>query len=433
MFDKHYVGLNLTAFQNNGTMRPISRVTLAIDDERALTAGDDSGLEIKANCPHATQAMVNAILARVRGYEYRTFTADAASIDPAAELGDGVTAGGMYSVLSKLDDDGLGYPGISAPGEAELEDEYPSAGPMTQEFNRKLAQTRSSITKTAEQIRLEVSNEIKGLSASFTVQLDSIESKVTGLNGQMSSITQTVDSITQRVQGLDGKYAEVQLTLDGLTIAGPSGQTLIKGSSIDTGSISANSIRADQVQLTGSITFSDLSTALYNQVNNSITASQAQTLINSTLVSSPNIAGGKFYNLQQTSWIEIGSDFGKYGLVLNDNTYSSTEPVFGVFNADSYYVSFDSKGETFLTVYSAGANAPACYPYGTWDFSHATIVGAQTLSLSSTESEPVVAMSSAQKQNSAKEDPIRFSNENGILKVKLSGASWYLDATGWHQ
>ena len=154
MPDKHYVGLDLTGFEDNGKTRPISRITLNVDDNNVITAGDDTGLELVADCPHATQAMADAILKRMKGYQYQMFSADAANIDPAAELGDGVTAGGVYGVISRLSDDGQGYPSITAPGEAELEDEYPTGGgPMTKAFNRQLAQTRSLITKSAEEIQ----------------------------------------------------------------------------------------------------------------------------------------------------------------------------------------------------------------------------------------------------------------------------------------
>ena len=40
------------------------------------------------------------------------FSAEDAALDPSAELGDGVTAGGIYSVISRLSDDGSGYAGI---------------------------------------------------------------------------------------------------------------------------------------------------------------------------------------------------------------------------------------------------------------------------------------------------------------------------------
>ena len=117
LFDKHYVGLDLTSVQDNGLQRPVSRVTLLLDNENSITAGDDTGAELLADCPHATQAMANAILAQVKGYQYRMFTADDAALDPSAELGDGVTAGGLYAVLSRCSDDGSGYAGITAPGE----------------------------------------------------------------------------------------------------------------------------------------------------------------------------------------------------------------------------------------------------------------------------------------------------------------------------
>lgn len=269
MSDRHFVGLDLTSFEDRKKMRPISRVTFMLDDQNSVTAGDDTGLEIVADNPHATQEMANAVLARLRGYQYHAFEAGGASLDPAAELGDGITAGGVYSFIGRLNDGGDGYPGIDAPGEAELENEYPSAGPMTQEFNRKLAQTRSSITKTAEQIRLEVSNEMQGLSASFTVQLD---------------------GITQRVQGLDGKYSEVRLTLDGLTITGPDGSTRIKGSSIETGSIAANSIRADQVNLTGAITWGDLSGSVQGDIDDAWSMASSASSTASSALRSANSA-----------------------------------------------------------------------------------------------------------------------------------------------
>lgn len=220
MSDKYYVGGDITSFSDNGKYKPISRVTLLVDDENSLTAGDDTGMEVIASCPHATQPMVNALLQTMKGYQYQAYEAGAANIDPAAELGDGVTVGGIYSPLSKLSDDGRGYAGISSPGEAEMEDEYPAEGYITQEFNRKIAETRTTITKTSEEIML-------------------------------------------KVEGIDGKYTEVKTTLDGLTVTDASGTTKINGSSIKTDNLyvdSANikgTLTADQIQ-TGSIRVGDL-------------------------------------------------------------------------------------------------------------------------------------------------------------------------------
>lgn len=220
MSEKYYVGGDITSFADNGKYKPISRVTLLVDDENSLTAGDDTGMEVIASCPHATQPMVNALLQTMKGYQYQAYEAGAANIDPAAELGDGVTVGGIYSPLSKLSDDGRGYAGISSPGEAEMEDEYPAEGYITQEFNRKIAETRTTITKTSEEIML-------------------------------------------KVEGIDGKYTEVKTTLDGLTVTDASGTTKINGSSIKTDNLyvdAANikgTLTADQIQ-TGSIRVGDL-------------------------------------------------------------------------------------------------------------------------------------------------------------------------------
>lgn len=191
MSDKYYVGGDITSFSDNGRYKPISRVTLLVDDENSLTAGDDTGMEVIASCPHATQPMVNALLQTMKGYQYQAYEAGAANIDPAAELGDGVTVGGIYSPLSKLSDDGRGYAGISSPGEAEMEDEYPSDGYIMQEFNRKIAETRSTITKTSEEIKL----------------------KVEGIDGRVSDITQTVDGISLSVTSASSPDGQTTATI----------------------------------------------------------------------------------------------------------------------------------------------------------------------------------------------------------------------------
>lgn len=277
MSDKYYVGGDITSFADNGKYKPITRVTLLVDDENSLTAGDDTGMEIVASCPHATQSMVDALLQTMKGYQYQAYEADAANIDPAAELGDGVTVAGVYSPLSKISDDGRGYAGISSPGEAEMEDEYPSEGYITQEFNRKIAETRSTITKTSEEIML-------------------------------------------KVEGVDGKYTEVKTTLDGLTVTDASGTTLINGSSIKTDNLyvaAANitgTLTADQIQ-TGSIRVGDLkdgsnyATKTYVDNNAGLSASEVdsaiETYIDETSITAEKLRG-RYVQLLASSNTQVG-------------------------------------------------------------------------------------------------------------------------------
>lgn len=276
MSDKLFVGLGVTSVEDNGTLPPISRVTLMVDDNNAITAGDDTGREIVADCPFATQEMVNALLANLQGYQYHAYTASDAGIDPAVELGDAVTVGGIYSVVSRIEDDGTGYPSIAAPGEAELEDEYPSVGPVTQTFNRQISETRSLISKTSEEILLKVENELQGLSSSFSVQLQQIQSQVTGLDGQVSSITQKVDNITLSVSN-GSTSSSISLSVGGVTVSSQTiqmnglvtftglanGTTTIDGACIKTGTIEASRIDTDSLyvnaaNITGSLTIGQL-------------------------------------------------------------------------------------------------------------------------------------------------------------------------------
>lgn len=300
MPDKYYVGGDITSFADNGKYKPISRVTLLVDDENSLTAGDDTGMEVIASCPHATQPMVNALLQTMKGYQYQAYEAGAANIDPAAELGDGVTVGGIYSPLSKLSDDGRGYAGISSPGEAEMEDEYPAGGYIAQEFNRKIAETRSLITKTSEEIML-------------------------------------------KVEGIDGKYTEVKTTLDGLTVTDASGTTKINGSSIKTDNLyvaAANitgTLTADQIQ-TGSIRVGDLkdgsnyATKTYVDNNAGLSASEVdraiETYIDETSITAEKLRGRTVELLassnQSIGSIELAYTTTGYGIAIN-TTYGGIQ------------------------------------------------------------------------------------------------------------
>lgn len=274
MAGKHFVGTDYVDFTNSGYSAPVSRVTFMIDSDTAVTAGDDSGSEMRTDCPFATQEMAEALLAKIRGYRFQMFSAEAARLDPTAELGDAVDINGVYAIISHRADDGSMFQDISAVGEAELEDEYPTEGPVTQVFNLKIAKTRSLITKTASQIRLEVADLTSEMAASFVTELS---------------------AITGRVDGLNGQFSEFKNTVDGFTVTDPDGTTRIKGSSIDTGSITVGSITADKLNLTGAITFFDLNESVYRRITDGITEEIAHTLIRDDLVASPTMRGAKIY------------------------------------------------------------------------------------------------------------------------------------------
>ena len=218
--DKIFLGSNVGELETGDMPANITRVNLSVDSDHYYTAGDDTGRAIEVTCPWGSQEMANSILASVSGKTYQPYTATDALLDPAAEIGDAVTIGGYYSVIADISTsfDRACAPTISAPESDEIDDEYPYESREKRETDRQLAQTRSLISKTADEIRLEVSNELDGLSASIDIKLDSITSQITGINGQVSSITQTVSGIQTQITGLNNQVSSIDQKVDSISL-----------------------------------------------------------------------------------------------------------------------------------------------------------------------------------------------------------------------
>lgn len=222
MSDKVYLGQNASDLDYDEKAPKISRVNLAVDSDHIYTSGDDTGRTLEVSCPWGSQAMANSILAKVSGIEYQPYEASDALLDPATEIGDGITLGGVYSVLAQsyVSLDKQCAANISAPYTDEIDDEYPYKTPEQRKTERQLAQTRSLITKTAEEIKLEV-------------------------------------------QGLDGKYTKLSQTVDGFTFEDESGTVYIDGGAIKANSVTADKIDAtnlkvDAANITGTLYIGDL-------------------------------------------------------------------------------------------------------------------------------------------------------------------------------
>ena len=163
--EKIFLGSNVGDLETGDVPANITRVNLSVDSDHYYTAGDDTGRAIEVTCPWGSQEMANSILSSVSGKTYQPYTATDALLDPAAEIGDAVTVGGYYSVIADISTsfDRASAPTISAPGSDEIDDEYPYESRERRETNRQLAQTRSIISKTSEEILLQVENELEGL------------------------------------------------------------------------------------------------------------------------------------------------------------------------------------------------------------------------------------------------------------------------------
>ena len=220
MSNKIYLGNRLSDLDIGEPSLPVSKVILNVDSENCYIAGDDTGLTIERDCPWATQAMADSVLAKMHGFIYKPYSGKDALLDPAAELGDAVTVGGHYGVLAQMGRnlDRQASATVGAPGDDEIDDEYPYKSKQRKETDRVLAKAYSRISKTAEEILLEVT-------------------------------------------GLNDKYTSLSLTIDGVTVKDETGATRIKGSSIETdtlyvksanieGELVASSLKGSEVNIT---------------------------------------------------------------------------------------------------------------------------------------------------------------------------------------
>lgn len=280
--DKVFLGTRMGALRPGKDAPPITRVELLDANGDILAeAGTDKGRTLSSVHPDATPAMAQSILSKVSGYVYRPYEAEDALLDPAAELGDGVTMGGIYGALLQEDVDfaELLTADIAAPMPDEL-DEYPYVSPVQRQIQRNYQTTRSLITKTAEQIRLEVANEIEGLSAAIEIDLTEITGRVEDTERDLSQT--------------------VRLAADGLTITNAAGSKLtidggqLKLESVQTDALQANSVTIDKLSITGAISWTDLATDAQNQVvsaqNEAISAYNLANAANNTANAANNAA-----------------------------------------------------------------------------------------------------------------------------------------------
>ena len=273
MSDSIFLGSRAGSLDIGDIPSNISRVNLSVDSETYYTAGNDTGRTLEVTCAWASQAMANSILSAVQNVEYQPYTAGEALMDPAAEIGDGVVVGGIYSVVANenMSFSRLYNSEISAPDLDEVDDEYPYESLERRQYDRELARTRSMISKSASEILLQVegiAEDLEGQISSISVKLDSITLSVS--NGSTSSTISlkagdvTISSETIQMDGL--------VTFTGLS----SGTTTINGACIKTGQIDA-----DRLNLTGAITFSDLSSSVRGDINDAqSTANSAYSLAN---------------------------------------------------------------------------------------------------------------------------------------------------------
>ena len=209
-----------------------------------------------------------------------------------------------------------------------------------------------------------MSNDLTDLSSSIDLKLDGITLETIGADGNVSSV-KLFDTGKIDLTG----YA----TFTGLS----GGTTTIDGACIKTGTISA-----DRINLTGAITWDDLSKSVQDEFGDGLTEDDVSTLITGELVRSPTIAGGKFKDLNQNNWIEMGQVQTSSGVTtvayFNHycSGYSTSNPVFvmGYTNPTTAAENWVMAPFNTIVLDYLKTNE-TMYASGNWDFSGATVTG----------------------------------------------------------
>lgn len=245
------------------------RIFVGTDDNGdavVIESGNADGRVLEIKNPLGTQAMADNILADIQGYQYQPLSAKGALLNPAAEMGDGVTVNGVYSgIFTRATQFGrLMASDISAPTDEEIEHEFAIENASDRQYTRFVMQTKAMLSITNQAITAEVEARTSAdatINATLSVQATEIAARVSkqGSNGS-NTFAWSLDSdgfyindgaITQTMK--DGKTAKFNFTSSGLKIQGEIRATTgtIGGFNIGQDCINYNNLTWNSNQSTG--------------------------------------------------------------------------------------------------------------------------------------------------------------------------------------
>ncbi len=169
-----------------------SKVIITVTDEIEYSAGSDTGRVLRITNPWGTPQMAQDILNDIMGFQYQPYTAENALIDPAVELGDGVTANNVYSGIytQKIKFGPVLAATVAAPEDEEINHEYQYKSKPNKEITREAKMLRAEMRIQADLIEMEVTerkSDVEALTAQLKVQAGEIEAKVSKTGGDASS------------------------------------------------------------------------------------------------------------------------------------------------------------------------------------------------------------------------------------------------------
>ena len=193
-FSKVALGKSVESMDLSPQFDAYSGVEIIVDEETAYFSGTRIGRVLPIENEWGTQEQADSILESLQnsGFQYQPLRASRAILDPAAELGDGVTVNGVYTGLYKFSRiiGSLMPAEIETPKEEEIDHEYPYEAKENRVFKRELGAAKAQIRLNQDSIEAEVlrASEAEGtLSSLISQNAASINAKVSQTGGDNAS------------------------------------------------------------------------------------------------------------------------------------------------------------------------------------------------------------------------------------------------------
>ena len=214
---------NMVSFDKAEQFDGYSKVIIIVSDEIEYSAGTETGRTLTLNCPWGTQEAANNILESIKGFQYQPMTAEDALVDPSIEIGDGISANGVYSGVYSLETKfNSNLPtSVSAPADEELYEEHTYIPKTEREVTRKFLDFQSQFRIQDGKISAEVEerkSDTKSIRATLEVQAGQITAKVNKNDGNSSTFGWALETASWRI--FSGTNTVLKADKNGLEVKG---------------------------------------------------------------------------------------------------------------------------------------------------------------------------------------------------------------------
>ena len=223
MSDSVNILRNMVSFDKAEQFDGYSKVIVIVSDEIEYSAGTDTGRTLTLNCPFGTQEIANNILQSIKGFQYQPMTVENALVDPSVEIGDGISANGVYSGVYSLETKfNSNLPtSVSAPADEELYEEHTYIPKTEREVTRKFLDFQSQFRIQDGKISAEVEerkSDTKSIRATLEVQAGQITAKVNKNDGSSSTFGWALETGSWRI--FSGSNTVLKADKNGLEVKG---------------------------------------------------------------------------------------------------------------------------------------------------------------------------------------------------------------------